>query len=503
MAAAPGLTPGSEAAGGLTGPPAIDPLRDSRVHAFLAIVAGLGCCCCGPSPGPPRHVLLLTVDTLRSDHLSANGYDLPSTPYLDGLLAGGVAFPRTLAPVPRTTPSLASLLTGAYPHTTGVRTLYDPLSDEVTSLAEILRRNGYRTAAVVSNHVLTRERRLDRGFEVYNAAGDVRGAGATTDAALALAEPAWRDRSVLLWVHYIDPHVPYLPPEALAEAFDPGYAGRYARGFGSVPGGIGDRAYPADLPKAEAVYRNPLPEEVNAHVRRLYAADVRATDDQIARLVEGLKTRVKNDWLVVFTADHGESLGEHDFYWDHGDYVYNADLQVPLGFVLPPGDPRARGARVEDWVSLVDVMPTLLDLLGVGVPNEVAAQIEGRSLLPFLEGATLPPRPVFAESGTSFYPQLVRRRVGFDVAGRFRAAVLGDWKLIWTPGQTPEMEYELYDLAADPAETHDLWTAGHPQGRVLTEQLHAWYRDASDEKHVERPPSEEDLERLRSLGYLE
>ncbi|MEE8526393.1 MAG: sulfatase [Thermoanaerobaculia bacterium] len=467
--------------------------------AVLALVAA-GCGSQSVEPGPPRHVLLLTVDTLRSDHLSANGHDLPTTPYLDRLLAGGVAFPRTLTPVPRTTPALASLLTGAYPHTTGVRTLYDPLSDTVASLAEILSRNGFRTAAVVSNHVLTRERRLDRGFKVYDAAGDGRGARETTDAALALAGDAWRDQSVLLWVHYIDPHVPYLPPRELAEAFDPGYADRYALGFGSVPGGVGDRAYPPDLPKAEAVYRNPLPRAVNAHVRRLYAADVRTTDDEIARLVEGLKAQVKNDWLVVFTADHGESLGEHDFFWDHGDYVYNASLQVPLGFVLPPGDPRTHSARVEQWVSLVDVMPTLLDLLAIDVSGGIATQIEGRSLLPLLEGRTLPLRPIFAESGKSFYPQLVRRRVGFDVAGRFRATVLGDWKLIWTPGQAPQMEYELYDLAADPAETRNLWTAGHPRAEALADHLRAWYRDAD---HVERPPSAEDLERLRSLGYLE
>ncbi len=459
-----------------------------------------GCGSQDRKPAPVQHVLLITVDTLRSDHLSANGYDLPTTPYLDQLLADGVAFPRTLAPVPRTTPALASLLTGSYPHTNGVRTLYDPLSHSVTSLAEILQDRGFRTAAVVSNHVLTRDRRLDRGFHLYDAAGDIRGARATTDTALALAEEAWRERSVLLWVHYIDPHVPYLPPRKLAEAFDPGYDGRYALSFGSEPGGVGDRAYPADLPKSVAVYRNPLPDAVNHHVRRLYAADVRATDDEIERLVEGLKTRVKNDWLVVFTADHGESLGEHDFFWDHGDYVYNASLQVPLAFVLPPGDPRARSARVEQWVSLVDVMPTLLELLAVDLPAEVGAQIEGRSLVPFLEGRELPPRTVFAESGKSFYPQLVRRRVSFDVAGRFRAAVLGDWKLIWTPGQTPERAYELYNLATDPAETRNLWTADHPRATALVDSLHAWHRDSD---HVERPPSAEDVKRLRSLGYLE
>ncbi len=473
--------------------------RDRGALPLIAVLLAAGCAVPEATPSP-RHVLLLTVDTLRSDHLSAFGYDLPTTPHLDALLAGGVRFPCTLATVPRTTPALASLLTGAYPHTTGVRTLYDRLDAGVASLAELLQWRGYHTVAVVSNHVLTPERRLDRGFAVYDAADDARGGAATTDAVLRHVDDTWRERSVFLWVHYIDPHVPYLPPLELAERFDPGYQGRYAAGFGAEPGGIGDRAYPSDLPKVEAVFRNPLPPEVNAHVRRLYAADVRATDDQIGRLLEGLKTRVRNDWLVVFTADHGESLGEHDFFYDHGDYVYNASLQVPLGFVLPPGDPRARSAKVRDWVSLVDVAPTLLELLDVDPGDEISARFEGRSLVPYLEGREVDPRPAFAESGRSFYPDLVRRRVGFDVAGRFRAAVLGDWKLIWTPGQTPEMEYEFYDLAADPGETTNLYAPEHAKARALRAQLDAWDREGAA---PERQPSEEDLRRLRSLGYVE
>ncbi len=196
-----------------------------RARSFFVATVWVAGCWSSPdsaTPPAPQHVLLLTVDTLRSDHLSANGYDLPTTPYLDALLAGGVHFPRALAPVPRTTPALASLLTGAYPHTTGVRTLYGALDDGVLSLAELFQRRGYHTVAVVSNHVLTPERRLDRGFEVYDAAGDARDATATTDAVLRCVDASWRERPVFLWVHYIDPHVPYWPPQELAARFDPG-----------------------------------------------------------------------------------------------------------------------------------------------------------------------------------------------------------------------------------------------------------------------------------------
>lgn len=441
-------------------------------------------------PDRPR-VLLLTVDTLRSDYLSLFGYDRPTTPYLDQLLAGGVSFPRTLATVPRTTPALASLLTGRYPHGTGVRTLTDRLADDVPSLAEHMARRGYHTVAVVSNHVLTPARRLSRGFSVYDSADDSRDAAATTDAVFRQLEGLARDDPLFLWVHYIDPHVPYLPPGELLEVFAPGYEGRYATGFGTRQGGIGDLAYPPDLPKVRAVYQNPLSEETNAHIRRLYAADIRATDDQIARLVEGLRSRFRNDWTIVFTADHGEALGEHDFYYDHGDYVDDPSLTVPLAFVLPPGDPLARSRRVEQRVSLVDVAPTLVDLLGLD-PLE---SVEGRSLLPALEGHALEPRPVFAESGRSFFPEQVRSRRSFDVAGRFRAVYLDSWKMVWTPG----VGRELFDLEADPLEKNDLYRPDHPRARELTAALRAWMRP------VEGAPAEpgpEDLERLRSLGYL-
>lgn len=496
-------------------PRAAQPRLTSRLGSLwvlplsLALLAGFGC---GrdtsetqggsATPGPettPRHVLLLTVDTLRSDHLSSLGAHGPTTPYLDTLLAGGVVFPRALAPVPRTTPSLASLLTGTYPHNHGVRTLIDPLDDTVTTLAEVFRSRGFRTVAVVSNHLLTPQRRLFRGFDIYDHADDRRDAVATTDAVFRHLEGSPRDDKLFLWVHYIDPHVPYLPTAEVRRSFvDAAYEGPYGDGFGQQPGGIGDLAYPADLPKVEAVYRNTLPDEVNEHIRHLYAGDVRATDDQISRLVEGLRTRLRNDWHIVFTADHGESLGEHDFFYDHGDYVYNPSLMVPLAFVAPPGDPSLVPRVVPTWVSLVDVMPTLmewLDLPSVGG----AGPVDGRSLMPMLRGQEMPRAPVYAESGHSFYPTEVRRRQRFDVAGRFRTVIEDDWKLIWTPGHPSP--YELYDLATDPAESKDLFRPDHPRLAGLQDSLRRWFRSAS-EGEAKSAPSSEDIEALRSLGYL-
>jgi arylsulfatase A-like enzyme len=445
-------------------------------------------------------VLIVTVDTLRADYLGSAGSNLPATPFLDSLMREGYRFTRAVTPIPRTTQALASLLTGCYPHTTQVRTLYDRMAPEIVSVAELAREKGYATLAVVSNHLLIPERGLDRGFDLYDFADDARDAAQTTLAALAHLAERKEEEALFVWVHYIDPHVPYFPPPEIAAAFDPGYEGPYKLHFGTVKGGTGDAAYPEDLPKAVAVYRNPLPARVNEHLRRLYAAEVRFNDDQIAVLVNWLRRELGDDWLILFTSDHGESLGEHDYYYDHGEYVYNAALRVPLAIILPPGDPLRGSATIDDWVSLVDIMPTLAELLDLPLPDDPGHAIEGRSLVPSLRGERLEPRPLFAESGRSFFPDLVRGRERFDVAGRFRAVVSGEWKLIWAPGTGGAATAELYHLTADPNEERNVYTEDHPEARRLMAHLHSWLRPAG---HPDAGPTPEDLERLRSLGYVD
>ena len=427
-------------------------------------------------------------------------YGVPTTPFVDSLRAGGFEFTHAITPIPRTTQALASMLTGCYPHTTNVRRLWSQMAPDVVSLAQMAKARGYATIAAVSNRVLIRKRGLARGFDVYDFAPDTRDAAGTTDAAIRHLGQLGPDQPIFAWVHYIDPHVPYFPPPELAQRFDPTYKGRYRLHFGAIQGGPGDLAYPIDLPKVEAVFQNKLPPEVNAHIRRLYAACVRSADDQIARLVGWVRENLGDDWLIVFTADHGESLGEHNYYYDHGDYVYNATLRVPLVFVFPPGDPLRRPGSSDAWVSLVDVMPTLAELLGLPLPTGCGYEVEGRSLAPFLRGEQPGALPLFAECGRSHYPQMVPRRVMFNVAGRFRAVVSGDWKLIWTPGQTPELEYELYNLRTDPGETANLYTPDDPQAASLKQYLQGWLRVTQDDDHG---PTREDLQALKALGYVD
>lgn len=457
--------------------------------------------------GSQPSVLLLTVDTLRPDYLSMNGYDRPTSPYIDGLLADSFYFERATTPVTRTTPALASMLTGAYPHATKVRTLTDPLSDDVVTITETFKKAGYQTVAVVTNRVLTLARRLDRGFDVYDHKNDICVARFTSDRAVAHLERLDPGKPMFAWIHYIDPHVPYHSDPPIIAEFDPDYSGRYQLNFGIQPRPDGVRQkvkpFPPNLPKRVCVHNNPLPETVNRHIRRLYAAEVRSTDNELKRVVDAAKDKYGENLIIIFTADHGESLGEHNFYFDHGDYVYNACARVPLGIVLSRSHPAYNPGRCRDWVSLVDIVPTLFELVGRPVPPELQKQIEGRSLVPYMTGETTQPQPVFAECGHSFFPEQVRRRKMNTVAGRFRAVFLGDWKLIWTPFQTEDLAWELYKIDDDPHETVNLYTPDDPQAAALRNYLKKWYDLSADTGYEQRDISDTDLKILRELGYVQ
>ncbi len=475
--------------------------------AALALCAMALFPACSAEVGRP-HVLLVTVDTLRPDYLGANGYGHPTSPTIDELLAAGFYFEKAVTPVGRTTPALASLLTGAYPHATGVRTLNSDLRGQLVPLAERLREAGYQTLAVVTNDILIRERGLDRGFDVYDMSSRLRLDSQTSETALGYLEALDRTRPLFAWVHYFDPHVPYHPEPEVILDFAPGYQGPYQRSFGYEPRPHESRwlarSWPQGLKKREATLANPLPEAVNEQIRRLYAAEIRETDAALASLIDGLRSRLEGPLLIVLTADHGESLGEHGYYYDHGDYVYSAGTRVPLAFVLPRGHPLHGSGRCSQWVSLVDVAPTLLELLGLAA-GEMEPQLEGRSLVPCMRGEALAPLPVFAEAGHSWFPELVPLRVRNDVSGRFRAVTIDDWKLIWLPFQSPDREWQLFDLAADPHETRDLYRPDHPRLPALRAALEEWLARAPAAEDGEQDVeglSEEDRRALEELGYL-
>jgi len=447
-----------------------------------------------------NNILLISVDTLRPDYLHFYDYDLESSPAIDDIFNHSIYFPNALTTIPRTTQALASLLTGCYPYKTEVRFLWDVLSNREITLAEILKKAGYQTIAVVTNDLLPPERGLDRGFDIYDYATDIRDANSTTQVAIAHLEQIDPTKPYFLWIHYIDPHAPYYPYEDLAVSFDPEYKGRYRLHFGEKSSNK-DQAYPEDIGKEQAIYHNNLGIEINQHIRRLYAADIRQTDEGIARLLNALSYPHEDNLLIVFTADHGESLGEHNYYYEHGDYLYNPGLKVPLAFILPNVHPFKKTGPCDEWASLIDVLPTILELLDIEVLSEHLKKIDGESLVPLIEKRPRRPRSIFAESGYCFYPEAINRRVRFDISGRFRCVVQGDWKLIWTPFQSPDLQYELYNIRTDPMEIQNLFWQRKPELKNLTRYLKKWIAIQINEGES-KEPNEKDLELLKSLGYI-
>ena len=463
----------------------------------MTAVGALVAAACGPGErtgerpqGPP--VLLLSCDTLRPDRLGVYGYPRETSPRLDALFAAGLVFDAAYSTAPMTQPSVSSLLTGRLPEHIGVeRGNLRRLPPEVVTLAERLSAAGIPTAAVISNWVL-REPRAGRDVEGGVAQGFAhfdddmrsrelnreafeRAAPGTTDAALAWLERADLERPFFLWVHYQDPHGPYTPPQGLARRFArepsgeaPLDAGRNVLGRGQLPSYqiLGDERRPG-------VYRD------------LYDAEIKYFDRELGRLLDWLDERgVLARALVIFTSDHGESLGEHDYWFCHGENVYREQVRVPL-LVRPPIDPDGTGTRarrVASAASLIDVAPTVLEAFGLD-----ATGLPGRSLL-----APLPPERVVGQ-----------RLVPRGARDSWRAVSDGRYRVLWNESEPAP---RLYDVLEDPGETTDL-SAGDPER--VERMLREWNRvvEAGAAEAVGLGAELEDdaatLEALRKLGYVE
>jgi arylsulfatase A-like enzyme len=429
-------------------------------------------------------VLVITVDTLRADHLSCYG-GATSTPSIDRLASEGALFETSWTNVPRTTPAVASLMTGRFAHHHGVRRLRQRLPDGEETLAERLSEAGFRTGALVAGGPLERVTGLDRGFSSYRCYVDLKGM------LLTLRAVPWILRNVtrrtFLWVHYFDPHFGYQPPWPYNRV------GTEPEGF-SVFEDIRSRR----LRFGELYFKPPLSPEEHSYLQSLYRGEVEYTDAAVGLLLAAVRVR---DWitgtrtLIILTADHGESLGEHGCWYEHGEFLYEQDLRIPL-IVSWPGRIPA-GVRTTSTSEMIDLAPTILDLLGLpplGAPD-------GRSLVPFLEGGVIPPKPLFAESGESMFEENPRRPVR-GVAGKWRSVRRADWKLILIPHGTGE-QIELFDLAEDPLERNELSAQFPGKAAELRGSLLEWM--ASPRTRPDEGPEMDDetRERLRSLGYVD
>jgi arylsulfatase A-like enzyme len=335
---------------------------NTAITLFALLLAGAGC---SSDSSDVRLVLLLSVDTLRADRLAAYGSHQEVAPILDALSEESEVFTTAVTSAPFTLPSVVSMLTGLYPDQAGVYGNNDPLPEEFPTIATLLSENGWATSAVVSNYVLRKRNGLSRGFDRYDvrlpqseAVRDLpeRAAPMTTRHALEALDAMLAEESekLFLWVHYQDPHGPYTPPREHRMAFLKEEAGRED---GRVKLSVNSDGW-GGLPNYQK-----LPGQLRVGFYRAgYSGEVHYMDLAIGQLIDEIKERgLWEQTIFAFTADHGESLGENDYWFSHGATLGDAVVRVPLFFRIPG---RARGHQ-SGLAGLVDFLPTLAGELGL------------------------------------------------------------------------------------------------------------------------------------------
>ncbi len=394
-----------------------------------------------------RNIILITIDTIRSDFLSCNGSKKIKTPNLDSLAQQGANFLRARAAVPLTLPSHASMMTSLYPLTHGIRDNGTArLPDRYSTLTEVLKNQGYQTAAFVGSFVLDRRFGLNQGFDVYDdripsdprvleKPEAERNADAVYSAFSEWFARASKKQPFFVWIHFYDPHAPYNPPEP--------YRSRYAND--------------------------------------LYAGEIAYTDEVIGKVLKDLQTKGSNNQIIAVAGDHGEGLGEHQEA-THSLLIYNSTLHVPM--ILTAPGLISPGIKFPHLCRIIDLAPTLLDF--AGIQNNLNGQ--GISLKRALEQSK---DPEIISSSESLYPKL---NLGWS---ELRGIEKGRFHYIDAP------KPELYDVISDPGETRNQIQQHVETARKFQNELNHLYQGASPAEKESQPEMDpETKEKLASLGYI-
>jgi arylsulfatase A-like enzyme len=444
--------------------------------AFAVLLAGCG----GPatdSGEQPLNVVLISIDSLRADHLGCYGYDRETSPAIDALARDGVLFEQVVSQAPWTLPSHASLMTSLYGRTHQTNDVSRRLPADIPTLASVLAEAGYSTRAIVAGTFMQSRFGLDSGFQIYD---DTLARVTHRRSHESVTSPTTHERALellnsapepfFLFLHYWDVHYDYIPPDPYDTMFDPDYSGpvtssRFMKNRAIHPG-----MDPADL----------------AHIVALYDGEIRWVDEHIDMLLDSLHARGLDErTIVVLTSDHGDEFFEHGER-GHSHSLYEELVRVPLIMRVPGAE---GGRRVRERVELIDVMPTVLELAGVPFP----AGIQGRTLGPALQGAALEQRACFTETNKS------RKTKDEELRSDSWAVVDGGHKLIaFGDDRFPS---ELFDLESDPGETENRY--GEPPTERLLELHRAWLeRIPTGEGVPNEGVDEATLEELRGLGYV-
>jgi choline-sulfatase len=417
-----------------------------RLAGWLSLISlvTLGSCNSGSTPSPRRlNLILVTIDTLRADRLGCYGYSKVETPNLDKIARQGVLFENAVAQAPITAPSHASMMTGLYPNVHKVRNTGGfVLPPSASTLARTLQEQGWDTAAFIGSSVLKKRFGLNQGFAVYDDEMPTHASGSAQEEPERRAEEVvdravkWLDaqsgKPFFLWVHVYDPHIPYDPPAPFREKY----------------------------------------------LDRPYDGEIAYTDQQLGRLFEAIarKSRPENT-LTAVLSDHGESLAEHGEY-THGVFLYDATLRIAF-LMAGPGIPA--GLRVKQQARTIDLLPTVLDLMGGKTPPGV----QGTTLTPAFHGKEVATAYSYAET---LFPKL---NMGW---AEMRGMRTNRWKYIRAP------KPELYDLVQDPAETTNVIASHAPEAQELDAKLKTV--SATTEKVAPAAMDPRTLQQLKSLGYL-
>ncbi len=462
-----------------------------------ALAAALAC----RPPGPDRarsapaarpaaagnglSVLLITIDTLRADHLGAYGYRRPTSPRMDALARRGVVFEQAYTYWPKTRGSFVGIMTGRLAAQTGYGKSHPLLLDFNPTLAGVLKEAGYETAATVDNPNVASSLGYAKGFDRYRETWEEAALATEMDRTRAITADGVRHLSqarpetpFLLWLHYVNPHAPYEPPAPWDTAFLDAEAAR-GRVLAPVDGFHGGVSRPwAKQGKTLGWYV------------AQYDGEIAAVDAEVGKLLDALDaSAVRDRTLVVLTSDHGESLGEHGYYFDHGENLFDPSVRIPL-IVAGPGV--VAGSRTDVLATTLDLVPTVLDAVKVSYPPDLA----GESLLPAARGERRPDRP--------------------RLQGQNDRNLLGAWdrrfKIVATPSDEGA-RYALYDREHDPGETKDASGANPDRLREERRELEL-FRERIDAMLVKTRRllegqsgaerlSPEACEKLKAMGYVQ
>lgn len=469
---------------------------------FLLIGVQVFAGACSLSRLRPRSVVLIVIDTLRQDHLGIYGYPRPTSPNIDRMAAGGAVFDRAVSASTWTLPAFGSMFTGHLlaRHGAGVlardRESLETASDgaagsreelrlllrdtveqgerrftvldpELPTLAGVLREHGFATGAVVNNAFLDPRFGLARGFDFYQyrRRQPQRSAAETVEIALQWVEEK-AGQPIFLLVHFMDVHMPYRPPESVSGRFTGGYEEKLGTELPRV------REVRERIAKGDEVARG--------FYTATYDEEIAYVDDQLAALFAGLRRYgYGDDTLMILTSDHGEALFEHGR-WEHGGSMFSEVVRVPF-VVRGPGVRRGRNPAP---ISLTDLMPTVLDALGVAPVEE----LYGTSMWPSITGAPAPPARDLLIEGTLYGTEQ-------------KAIVRWPYKLIY---QTDPAATLLFDLERDPNELVDLSGLEPELSQQLRERLGDILLAAAQARSITRGAELDPaiMENLRALGYL-